>query len=176
MTTNQIAECLIKDMSQRSFPIFLTTYQGQGMHEADAFGINRNGYMYEYEIKRSRSDFKAEFRNKKDKHERLATRRAIKVYDEWKNGKRTGGTYELILIPNRYFFACPEGLIRPGELPDYAGLAWISADGDVKIQKDAKLLHRHKANERIYERVAAILSQRMLYGCSYFTYQQKKEL
>jgi len=180
MSTNEISDIIIKDLLSKSFPIFLTTYQGRGMDEADVFGINRNGYMYEFEIKQSRSDFLAEFRNKKDKHKKLQNRNAIKVYDEWKNEKRTEGTYELIRIPNRYFFVCPKDLISIDEVPEYAGLIYIDSGyfGKLHEVKHAKLLHRNKANILVYERVASILSQRSIFGCSYYTYRlnQQKEI
>ena len=175
METNDIADIIIKDLSRRAFSIFLTSFQGQGIDEADVFGINRNGYMYEFEIKRSRSDFKAEFKNKTFKHEKLRTRNAVHVYDEWKNGKRTGETYECVYIANRYFFVCPAGLIKPEEIPEYAGLIYVDKQWSCpKEMKPAKLLHRNKANTRIYKRVATILSQRIIFGCSYYTYQNKQ--
>ena len=176
MTTNEIADIILHDLCERSFPIFLTTYQGQCMDEADVFAINRNGYIYEYEIKRSRSDFKAEFRNKKHKHLKLSNKDSLKFYDEWKNGKRTGDKSEYIQIPSRYFFLCPDGLIKPEEVPDYAGLIYVDPSWEYpKEIKRAKLLHKFKANQRIYERVATILSQRIIFGCSYFTYKQNKK-
>lgn len=175
MKTNDIADIILKDLSRRSFPIFLTTYQGQGMDEADVFGINRKGYMYEFEIKRSRGDFKAEFRNKKFKHEKLKNRNATKIYDEWWNGTRTGEKYECVRIPNRYYFICPEGLIKLEEVPEYAGLIYIKSDLELSEIKRAKLLHRNKANKSIYERVATILSQRIIFGCSYYTYMNSKK-
>ena len=172
MTTNEIADIIIRSLSDKAFPIFLTTFAGQGIDEADVFGINRNGYMYEFEIKRSRSDFQAEFRNKKHKHEKLKNRDALKVYDEWKNGQRTGEKYISILIPNRYFIVCTKGLISPDEVPEYAGLISVSPNNRCPIEiKPAKLLHRNKANSRIYERVATILSQRIIFGCSYYTHK-----
>ena len=177
MKTNEIADIVIKSLLRRGFPIFLTSYEGQGIWEADVFGVNRNGYTYEYEIKRSRADFKAEFRNKKAKHERFAARRSTRMYDEWKNGKRTGDKYELIIMPNRYFFICPDGLIKPEEVPEYAGLIYADHryyDSMVEVKK-APLLHRNKANSRVYERVATILSMRTIFGSSYMTYLKKKK-
>ena len=175
MTTNDIADIIIKDLCRRSFPVFLTTFQGVGMDEADVLGINRNGYMYEFEIKRSRSDFRAEFKNKEHKHEKLRNRNAVKVYDEWKNGKRTGKKYECIIIPNRYYFVCPIGLIKLDEVPNHAGLIYAdkSLYESMSEVKRAPFLHRSKANQQIYARAATILSQRIIYGCSYYTHQQK---
>ena len=175
MTTNEIADIILKHLSGKGFPIFLTTFAGRGLWEADVFGINKNGYMYEFEIKNSRSDFLAEFKNKTYKHELLKTKNAIHTYNEYKNGKKTGNDVEIIQIPNRYFFVCVDGLLRKEEMPEYAGLITI----DPKINylqeiKSAPLLHRNKANILIYERVSTVLSQRILYGCSYYTFRQNK--
>jgi len=175
MTANEISDVIIRNMADKQFPIFLTTFAGIGISEADVFGINRNGYMYEYEIKRSRGDFFNEFRNKDDKHRRLKKRDAIHIYDEWKYGKRTGCTYEAILIPNRYFFACEPGLIKAEEVPEYSGLVYIDKIG-ITEQKCAPLLHKHKANQAIYERVANVLSQRIIYGCSFYTFKHNQKL
>ena len=171
MTTNEIAKAILKDMSQKSFPIFMTTFSGRGIAEADVFGINGNGYMYEFEIKRSRSDYRADFKNKESKHRNFRERKAIHVYDEWKNGKKTGSSVECILIPNRFYFVCEEGLLSSADMPEYAGLKLIDINADIYEAKNAPLLHRHKANAWIYQRAAVILCNRSLYGCSFMTYQ-----
>ena len=172
MTTNEIADVIIKSMVERQFPIFLTTFAGRGMDEADVFGINNNGFMYEYEIKRSRADFLSEFKNKDGKHRKLADRISSKTYDVWKKGKRTDEKETFIIIPNRFYFACEEGLIKPEELPEYAGLVYIDPTiNQFTEKKNAPLLHKLKANEQIYQRVSNILSQRIIYGCSYYTFK-----
>ncbi|MFA5715025.1 MAG: hypothetical protein WC998_04765 [Candidatus Paceibacterota bacterium] len=174
MTTNEIADMVLRDLCSKHFPIFLTTFAGRGLWESDVFGINKNGYMYEFEIKRSRSDFLADFRNKEHKHRLFKERNAIRIYDEWKDGKRTGNTYENIQIPNRFFFVCEEGLLLKNDIPEYAGLITIAPVMGLTERKNAPLLHRNKANAMIYERVASVLSQRILYGCSYYTFRQNK--
>lgn len=172
MTTNEIADVILKNVCERGFPCFLTTFQGAGFNEADVFSINKNGYMYEFEIKRSRSDFLADFKNKKYKHQLLKERDAVRMYSKYVNGKRTAETEMHIHLPNRFFFACEPGLISPQELPEYCGLVYITANGLEEV-KVAKLLHRNKATELIYKRVATILSQRIIYGCSYYTHKFK---
>ena len=172
METNEIADIIIKSMINRQFPIFLTTFAGRGISEADVFGINNNGFMYEFEIKRSRSDFMADFRNKDYKHKKLSERDSTHTYDIWKKGKRTEEKEIRILIPNRYYFVCETGLIKAEDIPEYAGLIYIS--NEFNEIKPAPLLHRLKANEQIYQRVANILSQRIIYGCSFYTYKQKQ--
>ena len=172
MTTNEIEDIVIKSLIDRQFPIFITKFAGRGFNEADVLGINRNGYIYEYEIKRSRSDYFSEFKNKPFKHRKLAKRESIYVYDEWKNGRKTGSKTELITIPNKYCIVCEENLIASDEVPEYAGLIYLRGNS-LTEQKIAKFLHKNKANAVIYERIATIFSQRMIYGCSYYAYLQK---
>jgi hypothetical protein len=174
LTANEISDVILESMSKRSFSAFLTSFSGQGFYEADVFGINNNGYMYEYEIKRSRGDFLADFKNKTHKHNLLKDGISFKIYDEWKKGRKTGNKEKHVLIPNRFFFACEPGLIDPSELPEYCGLVYIK-DGELIDIKNAKLIHKEKANQRIYKRIASALSQRMIYGCSYYTYKFKNK-
>ena len=173
MTTNEIADIIISSMCERSFSVFGTTIQGAGLDEADVLGINRNDYIYEYEIKRSRADYRADF--KKDyKHRKLKEKESTRTYAEWKNGKKTGGTVTYIVIPNRFYYVCVKDLIKKDEIPEYAGLIYVEDRGSFKEIKKAPLLHKVKANINTYRRIASILSQRMVYGCSYYTHLQKK--
>ena len=179
MTTNEIADVIIRNLSERHFPVFLTTFSGGGFSEADVLGINSNGYMYEFEIKRSRSDYLAEFKNKEHKHKLLSERSAVKKYNVYIKGKKTEKLTTHILIPNKYFFVCEKHLISPREIPEYCGLIYIDKNREKKDQfleiVSAPLLHREKANERIYQRVATILSQRIIYGCSFYTHIHRKQ-
>ena len=172
MTVNEIEDIIIRSLIDRQFPIFITKFAGRGFYEADVLGVNRNGYIYEYEIKRSRADYFSEFKNKPFKHRKLANRESLYVYNEWKNGKATGNKTELITIPNKYYIVCEENLIASDEIPEYAGLVYLRGNS-LTEQKVAKFLHKNKANAILYERIATIFSQRMIYGCSYYTYLQK---
>jgi hypothetical protein len=174
MTTNQIADIIIRHLSEKSFPIFLTTYSGRGFSEADVLGISKNGIVYEFEIKRSRADFLGEFKNKEYKHRKLANKDAIAIYNEWKKGRRTDNKIEFIQIPNRYYFVCQKGLIYTNELPEYCGLIYVSKPYNYIEIKQAPLLHHFKANEDMYRNIASTLSQRIIYGCSYYTFKQRK--
>lgn len=178
MTTNEIADVIINNLSSRSFPIFLTTFSSCGFDEADVLGINNIGYIYEFEIKRSRNDFLAEFKNKNYKHKKLKEKSATKTYNIYVKGKRTDDTITHIIIPNRYYFACEKHLISLREIPEYCGLIYIDNKKPVEEKymeiKSAPLLHRNKANEIIYKRIANILSQRIIFGCSYYTHRHKK--
>jgi len=70
-----------------------------GSSEADLISVTKAGYINEYEIKITRSDFKADF--KKSKHSFL------------KDRQKTFRSY--------FWFVAPEGLISSDEIPEYAG-------------------------------------------------------
>jgi hypothetical protein len=84
--------------------------------ESDYVAFSKNGYVYEAEIKISRSDFQADLRNKAAKHTALSS--ALKG-----EGGAAG--------PNRFVYVCPEGVIRPEDLETlpYAGLLWVDRRG-----------------------------------------------
>jgi hypothetical protein len=173
MTSRQIERVILRNLADRSFPIYLTNYTNKGFCEADVFGISGAGHMYEYEIKVSRSDFFADFKNKQYKHRLLSEKSALHTLDKWVRGKQTNETYDVICLPNRFYYACPSDLLCTNEIPEYAGLIYIDKDEKYHEIKSAPLLHRNKANEIIYKNIGTILSQRNVWGCAYRSYKVK---
>lgn len=51
----------------------------------------------------------------------------------------------LPLSPNKFYYACPKGLINIKDVPKYAGLIWV-VDGVAKIVKKAPSIHKDKLN------------------------------
>lgn len=88
--------------------------------ESDYLAVTNNDYVYECEIKISRADFFNDLKNKKEKHQILES-------SEVSGSKR----------PNYFYYAVPDGLIKPEEVPAYAGLIYVNPWG-VSIVKDAK--------------------------------------
>lgn len=137
--------------------------------ESDKLIWTKSGYIYEFEIKISRADFKNDFKHKKEKHiilkgpteEDLFMPRFYESY-EWNKhlyksiddckAKVKPGDGHLIEShkkPNYFYYAVPEGLIQPEEVPGYAGLIWILKEyRDVRssyiIKKQAPALHKTK--------------------------------
>jgi hypothetical protein len=173
MTTKEIEDIVIENLIARSFPIYLTSFEGQGFSEIDVMGISGSGVIYEFEIKRSRADFFADIKNKKYKHTRMVEGDAIWIYDEWKKGKRTGNKVKQMSLPNRFYYVCEEGMILPEEVPQYAGLLYVIPPKEIQEIKPSKILHKNKADIAIYKRIAIILSQRNVFGCSYATHKIK---
>ena len=52
----------MKNLYEKSRSIFCTNFQGMGFAECDVIRITESNIVYEYEIKTSRSDFKADFK------------------------------------------------------------------------------------------------------------------
>lgn len=51
---------------------------------------------------------------------------------------------ENTMIPNKFFYAVPVGLISKEEVPEYAGLLYVDESGRVTKIKDGKFLHKDK--------------------------------
>jgi hypothetical protein len=110
-----------------------------GFYEMDLCLIRKSGYVIEYEIKISRSDFKNDFNKSVSSYNPSE----IKKHDEMahKQGKC-----------NKFYFVVPENLISKEEVPKHCGLIyylprrkmgpWLN--GDFEIIVSAPLLHRNK--------------------------------
>ena len=118
--------------------LMLPNYRPPGWgEECDLFVVTRAMFSIEYEIKLTRSDFKADSR-KVRKHERLA---AHDPDDRW--------------MPTRFFYVMPDEMIPGDQVPDYAGLIYVREVVDrygsrVKLVqvRPAPRLSRHKRTEK----------------------------
>lgn len=122
--------------------------------ESDVLSINKSGFITEFEVKISRSDFKAD----------------AKKVTKWKR-------YELKIessVPNYFYYACPPELIQVFEVSDYAGLIWVSEKG-VEVKKSASFIHKHKHDKlKILERFSRIMTERKYLGACRLTYENNK--
>lgn len=94
--------------------------------ESDYLSVNESEYVYEIEIKVSLDDFKKDS-HKKEKH----------ILLESKEHPRK--------MPNKFFYACPRGIIPSIFLPPYAGLIEIGGTTSglqAEVTKTAPFLHR----------------------------------
>lgn len=92
--------------------------------ESDYLALTKAGYWYEIEVKISRSDFKADFKKEK-KHQTLKMENNLSR-------------------PNYFNYIVPEDLIAVEEVPNYAGLIYLSQNGFLKTVKPAPMLHNTK--------------------------------
>jgi len=151
--------------------------------EADMLALTSSGYICEYEIKVTRSDFLADAK-KTEKHEAL---RSGGVRYRYRYRDRTevvprkwdlehygdslycedGIWFRRCKRPARFFYVVPDGMVGTDEVPDYAGLVTISPAlqvsnwlGHVKNVKPAKLLHKEKATAKQLQTIATSMMYR----------------
>ena len=158
MTTFKFTEEYIQDKLNSFFAINSQKYVIENLYifswESDKFIETRSGLIYEFEIKISRSDFKNDF-NKKDKHVILEGKEEFipsydKVLDQWKDLHEEYYKTANYKRPNYFYYAVPEGLITKEEVPDYAGLVYVTGPeegGTCEIIKKAPKLHDKKYSD-----------------------------
>lgn len=122
-TTKEIQQAICKAEIQKgnlvaeNFNYFFTG-------ELDVISVSKSGYVSEYEVKVSRSDFKADAKKSKWQYfDSLITK----------------------LIPNYFTYVCPIGLIQETDIKPYMGLIWFEDDTLVIIRKP-KRIHNEKAD------------------------------
>ena len=94
-------------------------------NESDMLSIPKSGYVYEFEIKISRADFKADF--KKPRHE-------LYLNKDYNKG------------PALFWYVVPYGLITVDEIPPYAGLIYCSSESYVQ---EIKKPERFKKSQKL---------------------------
>lgn len=131
--------------------------------EADVIAVTKSDLLVEYEIKLSKSDFKADFK-KRAKHLRYS---GIKH-------RRKGW----LGIPNRFYYVTTPGLLELSDIPEYAGLIEIDSSlpdhCSAKTLKKAPLIHSDKCPNMTMEQIAHALTIRLVHGGSYVSWRVNK--
>jgi len=92
--------------------------------ECDLLAITRASYFYEYEIKLTVSDFRADAKKGQlpqhmiKYYKRYGFPEGKTKYDKLSDGSEYG--------PSKFWYIVPEGLIDVAQLPDFAGLIYIT--------------------------------------------------
>jgi hypothetical protein len=132
--------------------------------ESDFYFQSKSGVHIEVEIKISRSDFRKDalkyrkheilnrvankgvqqipFPHKKDKYAHIST---------WDDVSLTGQNSSINWfdvkkdpVPNKFYYAAPQGLLDIDEIPDYSGLIQVYNTGELLIVKKAPIIHNVK--------------------------------
>lgn len=138
------------------------------MGEADLISVTRAKYVHEVEIKRSRTDFNRDFRQKEGKHQAL--KQGYQRRKEWYSQPD-----ELLVYANYFWFACPEGVLDESDMPEYAGLMVVKDNArvvntiyheeyvlppSVRVRKSAPRLNTDKIGDDAYDYLARGLNAR----------------
>jgi len=167
MTEHCIQKALYRLLKQRPYNFLNTFFFG---NESDFLSFTTGGYLYEYEIKVSRSDFKADF--KKERFKMLSdchkgrkltciqghtyeweckfTIYRSGIRDKREIPGRTDISFKQIdkHTANRFYYVVPENMISISECPDFAGLIYVSVHEfghtTTKEVKKAPILHKYQ--------------------------------
>ena len=142
--TSEITERLLQWAPNKGEIVFPNIYIGR--YEMDVMLIKGTDYIYEYEIKVSRGDFKNDFNKNKRRYQGRSEDGKEAIYlTEYKHDLVKEGKD----VCNRFFFVVPKDMISLEECPNHAGLIYYE-DGRFKTVKKARLLHRNKFNNYKY--------------------------
>jgi len=164
-TESEVQAIIMLDKRGSSLSI-LPNYTPQNWWENDVFQITKAGYWVEYEVKRSISDYRADFKKmesfagydagtgyENSKHEILKSRVSELTFDPHINHPHFAGKYtRTIRTPNRFYFCVPIELMDKIEPPEYAGMiVYEMRHGRItyRIEKTAPLRHKTKHGDKI---------------------------
>jgi hypothetical protein len=151
LASKDIEAGLVMELYQKGHSPISTHATIQGLQECDVISISKSDYIYEYEVKISRSDFKADF--KKPKHNLITEKNFIK-----ETKKET-----FYLVPNYFYFVVPENLISIDEVPSYAGLIYVTETQDYNIIKKAPVIHKTKASNEFIRALSHQLTCKLVF-------------
>lgn len=154
--SNDISAGLVMHLYEKGYSPITTRFQGFGLAECDVMAVSKADYIYEYEIKISKSDFKADF--KKEKHKLIMEKKFVNESKTWRIP---------FYAPNYFYFVVPENLVTLDEIPEYAGLIYLKKNEReieyFEIIKKAPLLHKTKATTEFIRAVAHQLSCKVVF-------------
>ena len=149
--SKNIESALVMYLYQKSHSPITTKFTGMGLQECDVISVSKSDYIYEYEIKISKSDFKKDFI--KEKHNHIINEKFTYV--------RKGE--QLFRVCNYFNYVVPKDLISVEEVPQYAGLIYINEDFTFEIIKKPRLLHKTKATPEFIRQLAHNLSCKLIF-------------
>ena len=142
LTTRAIQRAILIDYWQRNTT--LPNFTPAGWFECDVFVLSDCDYFSEFEIKTSRSDFKADA-NKAPTFDLIqegqwVTQKGESKHSRLQRADPTG--------PRRFYFVTPENLVQPPEVPHWAGLIYARPSNYrayLQIIRPAPFLHKAKS-------------------------------
>ena len=134
-------------------------FTGYGLSESDVISISKSDYIYEYEVKISKSDFKADF--KKEKHKLMLEGVGVKERLIKENNNMVRDIW--YLTPNYFYFVVPENLLPIEDIPQYAGLIYMNEKQEFETIKKAPLIHKEKATHNFIRQLSHNLTCKLVF-------------
>lgn len=122
--------------------------------ELDVISYSKSGMLYEFEVKISRGDFKADL--KKRKH-------LFYIHLPEKG-------------PNYFSYVCPRNLIKQSEIGTGVGLYYVDNDEVIEIQAPKRLHKIIHDKVKILEKICRVNSERQFLGSCRLTFENKEHI
>lgn len=154
MNERSVQNALFDYLRSRGYLLACPNYTPADWWECDLLGITRAGLAVEFEIKLTRSDFKADAGKSRVKYD-LRKGGFAKLPAESKHDLLASRDPR---APSRFFYVVPAGLLMPGDVPEWAGMIEIAEKRThrtvrprltVREIRPAPRLHRQKPDERV---------------------------
>lgn len=120
--------------------------------EMDVMSVSKSGMVHEFEVKISRSDFKADLKKKKQVYY------SQEIVKEW--------------LPNYFSYVCPVNMIKPEELPKHAGLYYCDNETINEIKRPKRLHDLIHDRNKILEKICRVNAERQFLGACRLTYDR----
>lgn len=152
MTERKIQDELWIRLRANGHEWMMPNYTPWNWWECDMFSVTRAGFMVEHEIKLSVSDFRADAMNKYRNH----FDRATKTHSKQTKHQILAGDprHTPLRGPARFLFVVPHGLVTLDQVPEFAGLIYVTDNGprhnySFLTVRNAPKLHSDKCDPKI---------------------------
>lgn len=156
MNTDDIINSIMIGRYARNFVV--PNYTPKGWWECDVFELTRAGYFREYEVKVTRGDFFADSHKSKTDWDAYAKTRSerlaaggndVTLPSECVMNKHASVAKGLSKGPCQFWYVTPRDLVTVDEVPEWAGLIYITKNYTELSIKAAPKLHNVKADTTI---------------------------
>jgi len=126
--SKNIDSALIMYLYEKQYPIISSHCTIDRLQETDIIAISKSDYIYEFEVKISKADFKKDFI--KEKHINIINENATKIIKDETS----------FILPNYFNYVVPANLLTIDEVPEYAGLIYFNEDLSFDVIKKPRLI------------------------------------
>lgn len=151
--------------------LLMPNYTPRDWWECDLFRVTKAGYFYEYEIKLSLSDFRAD-------RKKTMSRYGRGMDGKWgyhKVAEKHKALRERRAGPKCFYWVMPEGLVRPSEIEDWAGIIHVLERSRLQEFRPALPFDRPKVERKEIQLARERAYFRYLHGLGSANREEKKE-
>lgn len=148
--------------------LMVPNYTPDGWFECDMFAVTKAGYFYEYEIKLTKADLRADMKKRKS-----GTYKTLRVAGEVRLNHVAGRQKHTMLAegdergPSVFFYVVPVDLVGARAVPSWAGLIYVGERGGLhgyhgllSVVRQAPRRHQTKVARKIVDHARGVCYHR----------------